>query len=217
MPDLPRSLMKEAREPIEGPAPSGDWPLNDLRWALLRAGVAARAPNARLAATVRVAPERLAGMGLSGPLPLAAHHDRAAFDCGVEKLNRQLSSPTEGLNKGRRTWVIAAGGRIAAFYVTRPVRAIRAAGPEAGTIKLVLVSALAVDLDWRKPGLARALVGSVLGQVFAEPENRPAVGLIGFALDAAVKRFFRRCGARSLGEAIHGEGVLGLRTDAVEG
>ena len=218
MSDLPRSWMEEARAPLEGPSPSGDWPRNALRWTLLRAAVGAGAPNARLAASLREAPERVSRLGLTGPVPLAADHDVAAFDCGVEKLNRQLAAAAAaGAAPERSTHVLAHGARIAAFYATRPVWAHRANDPAGERLGLVLVSSLGVDLAWRKPGLARALVGSVLNQVFGEERYRSAPALVGFSLDPPVQRFFRQCGARALGEAIHGEGVLVLRKDVLAG
>lgn len=215
MPDLPRTWMEEARAPIEGPSRSGDWPLNALRWALLRAAVGAAAPNARLAASLREAPERVARLGLTGPVPLAAHHDTAAFDCGVEKLNRQLVAAAAGAAAERRTHVLADGSLIAAFYVIRPIWAYRSEDPADGRLALIMVSSLGVDLGWRRPGLARALVGSVLNQVFADEAYRSAPALVGFSLDPPVQRFFRQCGARALGEAIHREGVLVLREDVL--
>jgi GNAT superfamily N-acetyltransferase len=207
--------VREARERLEAPAPSGDWPLNDLRWALLRAAVGATLPNARIAASLREAPAQLARLGLTGPVSFAAHHRLSDFNCGVEKLNRQLAAAAAGAAPERRTHVLTEGGRVAAYYVTRPVWAFRRRDPEGGKLGLVLVSSLGVDLSWRRPGLARALVGSVLNQVFGDDDYRAAAGVIGFSLDPTVQRFFRQCGARALGEAIHREGVLVPRSDAL--
>jgi GNAT superfamily N-acetyltransferase len=214
MPNLREAWTRDARERLKAPEPSGEWPLNELRWILLRAGLAAQAPNPRLARTLRDAPRDLLRLGLSGPLPLDSRHDVAAFDCGVEALNRRLARAGDEDPGRRRTWVLAAGSRIAAFYVTRPVSAFRAADPAGATIALTLASTLAVDRAWRRPGLARALVGSVLNQAFSGAGEDSPAGVIGFAIDPRVKRFFRHCGARSLGEAIHPEGVLVPRPGA---
>ena len=66
--------------------------------------------------------------GYRGPELLAAEHDTAGFDCGDEALNEWLHrrAPRNQREGASRTWVVADGARVAAFYASSTAVVTRA-------------------------------------------------------------------------------------------
>ena len=101
-----------------------------------------------------------------GPELLAAHHDLEGFDCGDEALNEWLHSraPRNQREGSSRTWVVADGARVVAFYasstavVARTEATRRAARNQPDPVPAVLLGRLAVDRGHQGKGLAAALL-----------------------------------------------------------
>ena len=104
--------------------------------------------------------------GYRGPELLAAEHDTAGFDCGDEALNEWLRrrAPRNQREGASRTWVVADGARVAAFYasstavVTRAEATRRAARNQPDPLPAMLLGRLAVDRGHQGKGLAAALL-----------------------------------------------------------
>jgi hypothetical protein len=206
----------DAAEPATNPNRSGEWLLNPLRWALL--GAALRAPaSPRLGAHFPRVAGAVAAADLEGPITLASHHDTEHFDCGVELLDRLLRKSAaeiaEGGGEARlRTRVITSGNEVAGYYSTRRIFAVRD-DAQAERIPLLFVARCGVDRRWRRPGVADDMFLTMLREAWDVPESERPAALVGLAVSAAAKRFFRRIGIRPLGDAIHKKGVIVPRTD----
>ena len=141
-------------------------------------------------------------MSLSAPEPLDAHHDTAAFACGVESLDhwlkqRALKNQTTGAS---RTFVVCDGKRVVAYYVL----ASSAVAIEAATgslrrnmpdpIPVVILGRLAVDLSLQGSGMGRALVGDACLRVIAAADAIGIRGMIVHALSESAQAFYERVG-----------------------
>ncbi|MCQ3806846.1 MAG: GNAT family N-acetyltransferase [Acidimicrobiaceae bacterium] len=101
-----------------------------------------------------------------GPELLAAHHDVEGFDCGDEALNEWLRrrAPRNQREGSSRTWVVADGTRVVAFYasstavVARTEATRRAARNQPDPVPAMLLGRLAVDRGHQGKGLAAALL-----------------------------------------------------------
>lgn len=197
----------EAATPAALPGKKGDWRLNRLQWALLRSSLAASRENARLSALLRREDDG-ADMRFSGPERL--RHDRGtdAFDCGAPELNRLLRETLRDENDPNKpnlsTFVLREGDRIAAYYATRAI--VARCGAE--RLPLLLLARFAVDRRWQRPGVSRALFAHLLRRAALARAPSGPVAVVGFALSPAAKLFFRRCGARPLGDVVEPRGMM---------
>ena len=201
---------EDAQEPATTPDGSGEWPLNRLRWTLLRAALRAP-PSARLAAHFPRVAGAVAASGLAGPVPLARHHRTDHFDCGVELLDRLLrksaAEVAEGGERRLSTRVITCGDRVAGYYSIRPIFAFLETDP-GERIRLGFIARSGVDRRWRRPGVADDMFLHMLREAWDRPEGERPAALVGLAVSRAAKRFFRRIGIRPLGDSIHVKGVI---------
>lgn len=201
---------QDSQAPATTPAGSDEWPLNPLRWTLLRAALRAP-PSNRLAAHFPRVAGAVAAAGLSGPVPLAPHHRSDGFDCGVELLDTLLrksaAEVAEGGERRLTTRVVTSGDIVAGYYSTRPIFAFCEAEP-AERIPLTFIARSGVDRRWRRPGVADDMFLHMLREAWRVPETKRPAALIGLAFSPAAKRFFRRIGIRPLGDAIHIRGVI---------
>lgn len=141
-------------------------------------------------------------MSLSAPEPLAAHHDTAAFACGVDSLDhwlkqRALKNQATGAS---RTFVVCDGNRVLAYYAL----ASSAVAVEAATgslrrnmpdpIPVVILGRLAVDKSLQASGMGRALVRDACLRVIAAADAIGIRGLVVHALSEAARNFYERVG-----------------------
>lgn len=200
----------DAQTPATTPAGSGEWPLNPLRWTLLKAALRAP-PSARLGAHIPRVAGAVAAAGLAGPVPLAGNHRTEEFDCGVELLDTLLrKSAAEVARGGERrlsTRVITSGDTVAGYYSTRPVFAFCERKPME-RIALTFIARSGVDRRWRRPGVADDMFLHMLREAWNVPEPERPAALVGLAVSPPAKRFFRRIGIRPLGDAVHLRGVI---------
>lgn len=141
-------------------------------------------------------------MSLAAPEPLAAHHETAAFACGVESLDhwlkqRALKNQATGAS---RTFVVCDGNRVVAYYAL----ASSAVALEAATgrlrrnmpdpIPVVVLGRLAVDHPLQDGGMGRALVRDACLRVIAAADAIGIRGMIVHALSEAARAFYERVG-----------------------
>ena len=105
---------------------------------------------------------------------------------------------------------------MAAYISFRTARIYCPARPDDGSMELLYVPSLAVDLRWRGSALAQALVGSLVNDVQNDADNR-LLGVLGVAISPGVRKLFGRFGARPIGDVIHPHGVVITRADADSG
>ena len=141
-------------------------------------------------------------MSLSAPEPLDAHHDTAAFACGVESLDhwlkqRALKNQATGAS---RTFVVCEGKRVVAYYAL--ASSAVAIGSATGSLRrnmpdpipVVILGRLAVDLSLQGGGMGRALVGDACLRVIAAADAIGIRGMIVHALSESAQAFYERVG-----------------------
>lgn len=141
-------------------------------------------------------------MSLSAPEPLSAHHDTAAFACGVDSLDhwlkqRALKNQATGAS---RTFVVSDGKRVVAYYAL----ASSAVAIEAATgnlrrnmpdpIPVVILGRLAIDRSLQGSGMGRALVRDACLRVVAAADAIGIRGMIVHALSEPAQAFYERVG-----------------------
>jgi GNAT superfamily N-acetyltransferase len=135
-------------------------------------------------------------------------HDRAAFACGEEALDRYLrTQATQDIRRRVATCFVAieaASGQLAAFYTIAaasiptpllPPEVIKRL-PRYPTLPAVRIGRLAVDLKFRGRGLGAAMLADAVGRTLQAP---PAVfALLVDAKNDDAAAFCRRYGFRPL-------------------
>jgi ribosomal protein S18 acetylase RimI-like enzyme len=139
---------------------------------------------------------------------LSEQHDRAAFACGTEALDRYLrTQATQDIRRRVATCFAAvevATGRLAAYYTIAaasiptpqlpPEMTKRL--PRYPTLPTVRIGRLAVDLQFRRRGLGAAMLADAAGRASRSP---PAVfALLVDAKNDDAVAFYRRYGFQSL-------------------
>ncbi len=121
---------------------------------------------------------------------LAAHHDRAAFDCGKEPLNRYLrevARQSADRNLGVTQVVVPAPGAASLLgYFTLVTRTVEShVLPEKrlprGPVGVVLLGRLAVDVGYQGQGLGKRLLLRAMAETEAASRR---VGVFALLLDA---------------------------------
>jgi GNAT superfamily N-acetyltransferase len=138
--------------------------------------------------------------------PLGAHHDRAAFSCGVEQLDRYFR---EQAGQERRK-------DVAAIFVLRLLDTDQVAGyytlsatsieplslpqglikrlPRYPTLPALLVGRLAADRRFQGQGIGRMLLMSALARSLELREQLGAIGVVVDAKSDAARDFYEKYG-----------------------
>lgn len=124
-------------------------------------------------------------LSLSAPEPLAAHHDTAAFACGVDSLDHWLKQRAlkNQATSASRTFVVCDGKRVVAYYALASSSAV-AVEADTGSLRrnmpdhnpVVIMGRLAVDHSQQGSGMGRALVCDACLRVVAAAD---AMGIRG--------------------------------------
>ena len=139
---------------------------------------------------------------LSAPVPISPAHDCSAFSCGQVTLDewlqrRALSNHESGAS---RTYVVAEGGRVLAYYALASGGLISAEAsgrfrrnmPD--PIPVAILARLAIDLSCQGQGLGRALFRDAALRVMSAADVIGIRGLIVHALTDEAAAFYRALG-----------------------
>jgi ribosomal protein S18 acetylase RimI-like enzyme len=140
--------------------------------------------------------------------PLGRHHDRAAFSCGVEALDRYLHHQA-GHDVRRRVAavfvLIEVPHPLVLGYYTLSATAVQATGlpddlvrrlPRYPQLLALLIGRLAVDLRGRGQGLGQLLLANGLQRSSLIADQVGAMFVIVDAKDDAARGFYERHGFR---------------------
>ncbi|MEW6689844.1 MAG: GNAT family N-acetyltransferase [Pseudomonadota bacterium] len=140
---------------------------------------------------------------LSGPEPLAAHHDTSGFDCGVAALNAFLVrfALTGQASGASRTYVAVRGARVAGYYSlaaasAEPDRtAARVSkGLARHAVPLTLLARLAVDQREQGARLGEALLKDAIKRHLLAQAIIGSRALVAHAKDERAAAFYARYG-----------------------
>jgi GNAT superfamily N-acetyltransferase len=139
-----------------------------------------------------------------GPLPLHESFDRTKFDCGVDALNIYLKNyALQNIrNSSSRTYVALKNDSCIIGYFSlafgsvehkaSPPRITRGLGHY--PVPVLIIARLAVDKDYQKIGLGKALVKHALLKALNAAEIAGLRAVIVHAKDANAKNFYERFG-----------------------
>lgn len=141
----------------------------------------------------------------SSPLfePLGKHHDRAAFDCGIEALNRYIREQAgqDSKKKIAATFVLAgdAPTAIVGYYTLSSTSVNVGELPEAVAKKLpryplmpaTLIGRLAVDSCYHGKGCGELLLVDALKRSLISTRQIGSVAVVVDAKDDAAKTFYQ--------------------------
>ena len=138
--------------------------------------------------------------------PLARHHDRQAFRCGVEALDRYLKQQARQDISRRISRVFIARdpgeqNRVLGYYTLSGLSIDLSVLPELIARKLprhpipaALLGRLAVDLDARGRGIGRLLLANAIRRTLAVSEQIAIYAMVVDAIDQRAVDFYRRHG-----------------------
>ena len=142
-------------------------------------------------------------MPISGPEPLTAARDVAAFSCGKPSLDhwlktRALANQEKGFTA---VLVVHEAGRVIGFYGLAPTaivpsvlpRRIRTGQPP-NPVPCLLLGQLATDLNWRGKGIGTGLLKHALQRCVTAADLVGGRALIVNAVDVEAAAFWRRRG-----------------------
>lgn len=139
---------------------------------------------------------------LEAPTPLAAAHETAGFDCGIERLNAWLTRRAwaNQVSGASRTYAVTAAGRVVGYYglasgalaLQEAPGSVRRNMPD--PIPMAVLGRLAVDRAWQGSGVGVAL----LRDAFERTQTASAIlgirGLLVHALSEDARVFYVRHG-----------------------
>jgi GNAT superfamily N-acetyltransferase len=139
-------------------------------------------------------------MALTAPVPLAATHDLAGFDCGEPALNgwlkhRALTNESRFL----RTYVVCEGNRVVAYYCIAAGAVERAESPgkvrrnAPHAVPVSVIGRLAVDRDFAGRGLGADMLADALRRIAAASRTIGIGAVLVQANDDNARRFYLAC------------------------
>jgi GNAT superfamily N-acetyltransferase len=137
---------------------------------------------------------------LSAPAPLRPEHDLSRFDCGEPALNDWLRTRARA-NESRfsRSYVVAQGARVVAFYCLSAGAVERAAAPgqprrnARDAIPVAILGRLAVDRAFAGRGLGADLLADALRRVARAAHSVGIAAVLVHAKHETARRFYLRC------------------------
>lgn len=137
---------------------------------------------------------------LSAPAPLRPEHDLSRFDCGEPALNDWLRRRGRA-NESRfsRSYVVAQGARVVAFYCLSAGAVERAAAPgklrrnAPDAIPVAILGRLAVDRAFAGRGLGADLLADALRRVALAARSLGIAAVLVQAKYETARRFYLRC------------------------
>jgi GNAT superfamily N-acetyltransferase len=148
--------------------------------------------------------------GLFPVEPLASHHDRQAFTCSVEPLDRYLHQQARQNVEQRVAAVFVLidtdSGQIAGYYtlssgsvlLTDLPFDVAKRLPKYPQVPIVILGRLAVSTDRQGQGLGGGLIVDALKRALRHSSDVAAIAVVVDAKDDAAARFYERFGFRRL-------------------
>ena len=140
--------------------------------------------------------------------PLDDHHDRAAFSCGVEALDRYLRQQAgQDQRRNVATVFVALGekpGKVAGFYTLSSFtieadeipKEVAKKLPRYGGIPAALIGRLAVHSDFQRQHLGKFLLLDALAKVIEASKTIAVWAVVVEAKDESAASFYERYGFR---------------------
>jgi len=147
--------------------------------------------------------------------PLGAHHDLAAFSCGLGALDRYLQRQVgqDPRRKIRAVFVLhdTASNLIVGYYTLSSTAIDPAALPPEVTrrwprypsLPAVLLGRLVVDTRYRGSGFGRRLLLDALHRALAHTDQVAAIAVVVVAKDDDARTFYERYGFRPFVDDLH--------------
>jgi GNAT superfamily N-acetyltransferase len=139
-------------------------------------------------------------MTLSAPVPLAADHDLADFDCGQPVLNEWLAQRAlKNESRFSRTYVVCEGKRVVGYFCisagaierqTAPGK-LRRNAPD--SVPVSVIGRLAVSKSHAGRGLGADLLADALRRIAVASQSIGIGAVLVQAKDEAAKRFYLSC------------------------
>lgn len=137
---------------------------------------------------------------LSAPMPLADHHDAAAFDCGEPALNEWLRNRARK-SEGRfaRTYVVCDGARIAGYFCIAVGSVERAGAPKKlqrnapDPIPIAIIGRFAVDIGYAGRGLGKDLLQDAFKRIVSISEIAGVSAVLVHAKSEEARVFYMKC------------------------
>ena len=137
-------------------------------------------------------------MSLSGPAPLAEHHEIDEFNSGEASLDDWLKKRARANHAGgaSRVFVTCEGNRVIGYYSlssstvatdTVPGR-FRRNMPD--PIPVVLLGRLAIDKEWQRKGLGRSLFRDAVMRVSQAADAIGVRGIVVHAISDEARKFY---------------------------
>lgn len=140
------------------------------------------------------------GPRLSPPVPLAAEHDLADFDCGDQALNDWLRHRAlKNESRFSRTYVVCAEGRVVAYYCISAGAVDRVAAPgrvrrnAPDTIPISVIGRLAVSRHHAGQGLGADILSDALRRIAVASQSIGIGAVLVHAKNDGAKRFYMKC------------------------
>lgn len=135
--------------------------------------------------------------------PLGSQHNRAAFSCGSEELDRyfQHQASQDMRRKVAAAFVLSAGGSDVIGYYTLSATSIEPVGlpadfarrmPRYSSLPAILLGRLVVDQRYRGQRFGEALLLDALRRAFTQSSQIAAIAVVVDAIDDAAVRFYER-------------------------
>lgn len=137
-------------------------------------------------------------MSLSGPAPLAEHHELDEFSSGEASLDDWLKKRARANHAGgaSRVFVTCEGNRVAGYYSLSSSSIVNDAVPGRfrrnmpDPIPVVLLGRLAIDKEWQGQGIGRSLFRDAAMRVTHAAEAIGVRGIVVHAISGEARKFW---------------------------
>jgi GNAT superfamily N-acetyltransferase len=139
---------------------------------------------------------------LSGPAPLAEHHELDEFSSGEASLDDWLKKRARANHAGgaSRVFVTCEGNRVAGYYSLSSSSVIHEIVPGhfrrnmPDPIPTVLLGRLAIDKEWQGQGIGRSLFRDAAIRVSQAAEAIGVRGIVVHAISDEARKFWKAIG-----------------------
>lgn len=143
--------------------------------------------------------------GVAAPVSLAADHDLTAFNSGIAPLDDWLKrrARQNEASGASRTFVACVGSRVVGYYSLAAGAVLHDEAPGKvrrnmpNPVPVALLGRLAIDTNWQRKGLGRALLRDAVLRVVGAAELIGVRAILVHAISDDAKRYYESCGFTS--------------------